>query len=54
MKPYALNLVEARGSRKPKSWAARTSPFDSQTYNGLRVHFSGTVGEKPEVEVALV
>jgi hypothetical protein len=33
--------------------AARTSPCDSQRYNGLKVRFSATVREEPEVEVAL-
>jgi hypothetical protein len=34
--------------------AASTSPCDSQTYNGLMIRFSATVGEEPEIEVALV
>jgi hypothetical protein len=41
-------------SGKSKPWAARTSPCDSQSYDAPKVRFSATVGEKPEVEVALV
>jgi hypothetical protein len=33
---------------------ARSRPCDSQSYNGLKVPFSATVGEEPEVELALV
>jgi hypothetical protein len=33
---------------------ARSRSWDCHTYNGLKVHFSTTVGEKPEVEVGLV
>jgi hypothetical protein len=29
-------------------------PCDSRTYNALKFHFSATVGEESEVEVALV
>jgi hypothetical protein len=41
-------------SQKPKPWAASTSPCDIRTYCGLKVRFSATVGEEPEVEVALI
>ena len=34
--------------------AASTSPYDGQSYNGLKVRFSATLGEKPEVALALV
>jgi hypothetical protein len=27
---------------------------DSRTYDGLKVRFSAKVGEKPEIEVALI
>jgi hypothetical protein len=33
---------------------ARSRTCDRHTYNELKVHFSATVGEKPEVEVGLV
>jgi hypothetical protein len=48
-----VTLPKAR-PRKSRPWAARTSPCDSQSYNGLKVRFSVTVGEEPEVEVGLV
>jgi hypothetical protein len=37
------------GSHQSKPYSARTSPCDSQTYNGLKVHFSATVGEEAEI-----
>ena len=39
---------------EPKTWAARASPCSKQTDNTPRVRFSATLGEEPEVEVALV
>jgi hypothetical protein len=39
---------------RPGSSDAKSSPCDSQTYNGLKVHFSATVGEEPETEVLRV
>jgi hypothetical protein len=47
-------LVERGCSQKPKPYAARTSPYDSQYYEALKVRFSATVGEEPEVELTLV
>jgi hypothetical protein len=41
-------------SRKSKPQAVRTSPCDSQSYDALKVSFSATLGEEPEVEVGLV
>ena len=34
--------------------AARSFPCNSQSYDGLKVRFSATLGEAPEVEVGLV
>ena len=34
--------------------ASAPPPFTVQTHNAPRVRFSATVGEEPEVEVALV
>jgi hypothetical protein len=34
-------------------WGARTCPRFSQSYDALKVRFSATVGEVPEVEVPL-
>ena len=33
---------------------AKSHPRHSHSYDGLTIHFSATVGEKPEVEVGLV
>jgi hypothetical protein len=35
-------------------WGARTCPSDSRSYDTLKVRFSATLGEEPEVEVGLV
>jgi hypothetical protein len=42
-----------RSCWRQSSSGARSRPCDSQSYNGLKVRFSATVGEEPEVEVAL-
>jgi hypothetical protein len=34
---------------RPGSSEAKSRPCDSQTYNGLKVHFSAMVGEETEV-----
>ena len=41
----AFSEIQAVGS---------TSPCDSQSYDPLKVRFCATVGEEPQVEVALV
>jgi hypothetical protein len=40
---------------RPHSYAsdAKSRPCDSQYYDGLKLYFSATVGEEPEVEVGL-
>ncbi len=43
-----------RSSPKYTLWAARTSPYAVRTDNALKVRFSASVGEEPEVEVGLV
>jgi hypothetical protein len=50
---YASMCVQDAFSQ-PKPQAARTSEDDSRTYNGLKVRFSETLGEKPEIELACV
>jgi hypothetical protein len=50
---YSLNYFRNERSHKPKPYVARTSPCTKQSYNALKVRFSATLGEKPEVEVGL-
>ena len=38
--------------RQPRGY--RSGRCDSQSYDGLKVRFSATLGEEPEVEVTLV
>jgi hypothetical protein len=45
-------LVEGALS-ETNPYAVRTSPRDSQSYDALRVRFSATLGEEPEIEVGL-
>jgi hypothetical protein len=45
---------EGRSDRTAVRSVASTSPCDSQSYDAPRVRFSATVGEEPEIEVALV
>ncbi len=48
-------LTEAQSrTNSDGALAARTSPYTVRTDNTPRVRFSATVGEEPEVEVALV
>ena len=42
-----------RSCSRPGSSDASSRQSDSQSYNGLTVYFSATVGEEPEVAVAL-
>jgi len=41
-------------SRKPRPQAARTSARDTQSYDGLRVRFSATLGEELNIEMTLL
>jgi hypothetical protein len=53
--PSAIRAGWSPRSCSPQgSSDAWSSPCDSQTYNGLTVRFSATVGEEPEVGVGQV
>jgi hypothetical protein len=43
-----------RAVRCSAAWGEATAPYTVQSDNTLKVRFSATVGEEPEVEVALV
>ena len=43
-----------RSCSRPSSSGAKSPPRDSQSYDALKVRFSATLGQEPEVEVALV
>jgi hypothetical protein len=49
---YPNATWERAWGAKPK--AARTSPDDSGPYNGLKLPFCATLGQEPELEMAVV
>jgi hypothetical protein len=49
----SLRCLEG-ASQKSKPQEVSTSPCDSQSHDALKVRFSATVREEPEVEVGLV
>jgi ABC-type uncharacterized transport system permease subunit len=48
------HLVQEVFSETQAVGSPRTSPCDSQSYDASKVRFSATLGEEPEVEVAMV
>ena len=55
MPPSAIRAgVVATFVLATRLFGRQVSPVDSQTYDGLKVHFSATVGEEPEIQVALM